>query len=45
MLLELGYLTDPQNLRFLMSDAGQQAYAQAIAAGLSAYFAGLPQEP
>ncbi|GHG06687.1 hypothetical protein GCM10017783_19070 [Deinococcus piscis] len=43
VLLELGYLTDPQNLRVLMSPAGQEAYAQAISAGLAEYFAGLPQ--
>ncbi|RTR28021.1 N-acetylmuramoyl-L-alanine amidase [Deinococcus radiophilus] len=42
VLLELGYLTDPQNLRTLMSAQGQEGYAQAIAAGLRAYFAGLP---
>ena len=43
VLLELGYLTDPQNLRLLMSPAGQEAYAQAVAAGLGRYFASLPQ--
>lgn len=43
VLLELGYLTDPQNLRFLMSTAGQEAYAQAVAAGLAQYFAELPE--
>ncbi|MDO4263473.1 MAG: N-acetylmuramoyl-L-alanine amidase [Deinococcus sp.] len=42
VLLELGYLTDPQNLRLLMDPAGQAAYAQAVAAGLQQYFAGLP---
>ena len=42
VLLELGYLTDAQNLRLLMSEEGQEAYAQAITAGLRTYFAGLP---
>ncbi|WP_261665390.1 N-acetylmuramoyl-L-alanine amidase [Deinococcus sp. Marseille-Q6407] len=42
VLLELGYLTDPQNLQLLMSSAGQEAYAQAVAAGLTGYFAHLP---
>lgn len=45
VLLELGYLTDPQNLRLLMSPAGQEAYAQAIATGLARYFASLPEGP
>lgn len=43
VLLELGYLTDAQNLRFLTSAAGQEAYAQAITAGLLQYFATLPE--
>lgn len=39
VLLELGYLTHPQNLRVLHSPQGQDNYARAIAAGLAAAFA------
>ncbi len=34
VLVETAYLTDPGNLRTLMSDAGRSAYAQAIAQGV-----------
>ncbi|GAA0517605.1 N-acetylmuramoyl-L-alanine amidase family protein [Deinococcus depolymerans] len=41
VLIETGYLTDPGNLRLLNSPAGQERLAQAIAAGVLAYYRGL----
>ncbi|WP_291428733.1 N-acetylmuramoyl-L-alanine amidase [Deinococcus sp.] len=41
VLIETGYLTDPGNLRVLNSPAGQERIAQAIAAGVVAYYRGL----
>lgn len=41
LLVETGYLTDPGNLRLLNSPDGQRRVAQAIADGISAYYAGL----
>ncbi|GGR48123.1 N-acetylmuramoyl-L-alanine amidase [Deinococcus seoulensis] len=41
VLIETGYLTDPGNLRLLSSPAGQERLAQAIAAGVVAYYRGL----
>lgn len=41
VLIETGYLTDPGNLRLLNSPAGQERLAQAIAAGVVAYYRGL----
>ncbi|GGS16455.1 N-acetylmuramoyl-L-alanine amidase family protein [Deinococcus knuensis] len=41
VLIETGYLTDPGNLRLLNSPAGQERLAQAIAAGVLAYYQGL----
>ncbi|WP_034409130.1 N-acetylmuramoyl-L-alanine amidase family protein [Deinococcus murrayi] len=39
LLVELGYLTDPDNLRLLMSPAGQERLAGAIAAGVADFYA------
>ncbi len=39
LLIELAYLTDPTELRLLMSAAGQAAFAQGVAAGIAADYA------
>ena len=39
LLVETAYLTDPGNLRSLMSDSGRAAYAQAIAQGVLDFYA------
>jgi N-acetylmuramoyl-L-alanine amidase len=39
ILVETGYLTNKQNLRFLMSEAGQRKMAEGMAKGLEAFFA------
>ena len=39
LLVEMAYLTDPGNLRTLMSDGGRAAYAQAIAQGVLDFYA------
>ncbi|GHF28544.1 N-acetylmuramoyl-L-alanine amidase [Deinococcus metalli] len=41
VLVETAYLTDAGNLRALQSPAGQERFAQAIAAGIAQYFAAL----
>ena len=42
-LVETGYLTDPGNLRLLMSPAGRERLAGAIAAGIADFYAGQAQ--
>lgn len=39
LLVEMGYLTDPGNLRLLMSPAGRERLAGAIAAGIADFYA------
>ncbi|UQN06576.1 N-acetylmuramoyl-L-alanine amidase [Deinococcus sp. QL22] len=38
LLVELGYLTDPGNLRILIDRGGQERLAQAIAGGIAAFY-------
>lgn len=38
ILIETAFLTDPQNLRQLMSDTGRERFAQAIALGLERFY-------
>lgn len=38
LLVELGYLTDPQNLRTLHSASGQARFAEAVALGIRDFF-------
>lgn len=38
VLIETAFLTDPQNLRQLMSDTGRERFAQAIALGLERFY-------
>ncbi|ANE43935.1 N-acetylmuramoyl-L-alanine amidase family protein [Deinococcus puniceus] len=40
LLVELGYLTDPGNLRILMDKGGRERLAQAVAEGIAAFYAG-----
>ncbi|MCP2013653.1 N-acetylmuramoyl-L-alanine amidase [Deinococcus sp. HSC-46F16] len=40
LLVETGYLTDPGNLRLLMSPAGRERLAGAIASGIADFYAG-----
>ena len=39
LLVETAYLTDPGNLRVLMSEGGRERFAQAIAAGIADFYA------
>lgn len=47
LLVETGYLTDPGNLRLLMSPEGQARLAEAIASGVADFYAaqGRPAQP
>ena len=38
ILIETAFLTDPQNLRTLMSDTGRERFAQAIALGIERFY-------
>ncbi|GHF83058.1 N-acetylmuramoyl-L-alanine amidase [Deinococcus ficus] len=45
LLIETGYLTDAGNLRLLMSPAGRERLAQAIAAGIGDFYAAQARQP